>query len=748
MIEEIEINNAATFKHEIINPKKVNYFYGFNGSGKSTLAKIIENPLVFGNCLRKFTNEEIEVLAYNQAFVDNNFYETSNIKGIFTLGKDATEVQKIIEDTKAELDKKSRELNCLKLKVDEKYREKQVEEKKFQDKCWEVKIKYGERFKEVLIGKIGSKSLFASNCLSINIDKNSLFSIHDLEVKYDEIYKSELTPKELLQSIFFDDFCELEFDRIFNEEIKGNDSLSVSELIEKLNNSDWVKNGIKYLEIDNNHCPFCQQSLVDININELLNYFDREYENKCEYIKNLFQNYDLKYQNLFHILEQDIDKMNEESKCSFSSKIKEFSTIVENNRYYISKKIETPSTPIILNSTRVILEEILEIINIENDKIINFNKMVDNAKQAKVNLNNSVWNYFANELESHINIYNKCTRNIEKAITAMNEKIDNLVEQIKMDTELIKQKESEITGITQTIIEINKILESFGFTGFRLEESEIKGRYKIVRSDGSNVGKTLSEGEYRFITFLYFYQLIKGSNEQSGIVKDRIIVIDDPISSLDSNTIFIVSTLVKNIIKNCLEEIDGIKQLFVLTHNIYFYKEIIYKGSGKHKKETKEQYHIIKKIDNTSSIQVYEENPIETTYQLLWDELKPTAKKNRATVYNTMRRILEYYFNIIGNKNYEECINKFYGEDRILCKALISFINDNSHYISDDFSMIFDDDTIEKYQRIFKQIFKNLGHISHYNMMMGIDDELGDCMDIDINQAIEAEMRDDKISIL
>ena len=54
MIEEIIIGDAATFKNEIINPKKINYFYGFNGSGKSTIGKIIEDPSIFKNCSRKF----------------------------------------------------------------------------------------------------------------------------------------------------------------------------------------------------------------------------------------------------------------------------------------------------------------------------------------------------------------------------------------------------------------------------------------------------------------------------------------------------------------------------------------------------------------------------------------------------------------------------------------------------------------------------------------------------------------------
>lgn len=88
MIEEIKLKKAATFDDETIIPKKINYFYGFNGSGKSTIGKIIKNQSEYENCSVKFRdNKETEVLIYNQNFVEDNFYETSSIDGIFTLGK-------------------------------------------------------------------------------------------------------------------------------------------------------------------------------------------------------------------------------------------------------------------------------------------------------------------------------------------------------------------------------------------------------------------------------------------------------------------------------------------------------------------------------------------------------------------------------------------------------------------------------------------------------------------------------------
>ncbi len=299
----------------------------------------------------------------------------------------------------------------------------------------------------------------------------------------------------------------------------------------------------------------------------------------------------------------------------------------------------------------------------------------------------------------------------------MRTRLDKNNKDIKKENDIIKENEKKITGITDTLIEINQILKSFAFDGFELANGKMEGTYKVIRPDGTEVGKTLSEGEYRFISFLYFYYLINGSNESSGIIKDKILVIDDPISSLDSNSLFIVSTLVKKLITDCFENKNEIKQIFILTHNVYFYKEIVFRGIKDNKKETKEKYFILSKKNEISSIKEYDKNPIETMYQLLWKELKD-ENINKNTCCNTMRRILEYYFNIIGNKNYEKIINEFEGNDKIICKSLISYINDNSHYINEELDIIFDDDIVQKYKRVFKEIFDKLGHIEHYNMMI------------------------------
>ena len=122
-----------------------------------------------------------------------------------------------------------------------------------------------------------------------------------------------------------------------------------------------------------------------------------------------------------------------------------------------------------------------------------------------------------------------------------------------------------------TIDSINVLLKS-GFEGFHLRAKDgLANTYEVIRPDGT-VAEKLSEGERNFIAFLYYYHLVKGSLS-SEAVKDKIVVIDDPVSSMDSGALFIVSALVREMLLRFVttstnyrsHKVDGdyIKQIFV-----------------------------------------------------------------------------------------------------------------------------------------------------------------------------------------
>lgn len=151
--------------------------------------------------------------------------------------------------------------------------------------------------------------------------------------------------------------------------------------------------------------------------------------------------------------------------------------------------------------------------------------------------------------------------------------------------------------------------------------------------------------------------------------------------------------------------------------NKYFHQEVCFKGIGKNTSEKKERFWIIRKINEETHISEYEKNQIHSSYELLWQEYK-NPNTDAALICNTMRRILEHYFNVIGHANYEKLISEFSGQDKLICQSLLAYINIGSHIINDDFHLSISNDMVDKYKGVFKKVFENTNQINHYNMMM------------------------------
>lgn len=301
--------------------------------------------------------------------------------------------------------------------------------------------------------------------------------------------------------------------------------------------------------------------------------------------------------------------------------------------------------------------------------------------------------------------------NLTKIIEKQRERIKNINKEIS-------EKQRNLINVTKTVDDIDDILTKVGFSGFKLDvnpDDEYKNTYRIIRPNGDNAHETLSDGERNFITFLYFYYLIQGQSEPSNLENDKIVIVDDPISSLDSGVLFIVSTLVRNLFEYCKNKEYGIHQVFVLTHNVYFHKEVAYRLAEDYPNIA--GFWMVKKEQNISKIENKDKDPIENSYTLLWSEIQDTSNISPA-IQNTLRRILESYFKIIGNVNYHKVINQFEGTEKIICKSLLSYLNAGSHGIFDDFDICPDSESVQRYLEIFKQIFVKLNQIDHYNMMM------------------------------
>ncbi len=737
MITSINIKNVATYDPvngvEIDGLKKINFIYGANGCGKTTLSNFLLYPgdTKFANCVLNWENQTpLNTLVYNKEFREQNFGK-GKLNGVFTLGQATKEEIKVIEEKTDQLktikddgQKKRETLNVQKKKREDL-------EKEFTESCWKkIYKKYDQEFKEAFVGSMRSGELFKNRLLQ-EFENNSatLITLEELREKAKTIFGE--VPQNILSisEINYDRIIEIEGNTIWAKIIVGKADVDIAKLIQKLNITDWVNQGRTYIQEEVETCPFCQQkTITDDFKNQLESFFDETYLTDIKSLKELKQEYNSLTQNIINELNEietnqknftgsklNIDK--------FSAYLKTLISQITTNSEFLNNKLKEPSRSIELISLNEQLDLINDLIKIANAEIKKHNDIVLNFNTEKSTLIQSIWKFIIEEFRNEITKYNTDKNGLDSGILALQTQLTTkLTEHGTLKAE-IQNLSKNVTSIQPTVDEINRLLKSYGFLNFEIVPTAENGFYQIQREDGEIAEDTLSEGEITFITFLYYLQRAKGGETEESVNEERILVIDDPISSLDSNVLFVVSTLIKEIIKTVKSETGNIKQIILLTHNVYFHKEVSYEGLNR--KGEKSQFWILRKNNKVSTVHYYaDKNPIQSSYELLWREIKEWENNSGITIQNTLRRILENYFSILGSKRDDVLINKFSNqEEREICRSLLSWANEGSHTLPDDLFIEAPDGTITKYLDVFKNIFNHTENIGHYNMMMELESD-------------------------
>lgn len=735
MISEIEINGVATFQETqtLDGLKKFNYLFGANGTGKTTISRVIDSPENYSSCSVKWQSQSpLETRVYNRNFITRNFNQ-QKLKGVFTLGEMAQETLDKIGITNEHIRKLQGDIDTLTNTLQgtdgnggKKSELSQLNEA-YKNKFWIMKQKHGTDLGGGLTGYLNSSVKFMEKVLvEATSNTATLLTQTELEEKAKTIFSNTLAIVNPLTEINTAEILQHEKNLILQKRIIGKDDVDIAAMILKLNNSDWVRQGLSFYDANDGVCPFCQQTTNESFRKSLSEYFGETFTQDSNAIKTLIDNYSTDAQRLQIQIQALIDL---QSNFLDIGKLKTEKQLLDSiiiiNKQRLAEKQKESSQIITLDTLGNVLREIASLLAAANTKITENNRIVSNLRSEKATLTTQIWKFVISELATDITEYNRRKTALESAINNIDTQITSkATEKVQKEAEL-RELEKQTTSIIPTRDNINHLLDTFGFKSFKIDLGDELNTYKLVREDGSDAKNTLSEGERNFLTFLYFYHLLKGSQTETDIANDKIVVIDDPISSLDNDVLFIVSTLIRELIQDARENKGSTKQIFILTHNIYFHKEVTFNRKRNNGALSEESFWLVKKKGKVSYIESQTENPIKTSYELLWDEVRKDTRNN-ATIQNTLRRILENYFKLLGSIPLDELYKKFDGEDKMKCKALCSWINDGSHSSFDeDFYTPLDAEMIRKFLDVFKQIFQKTGHVAHYNMMMGIEPETG-----------------------
>lgn len=722
MITKITLNNVASYKNTatLVTDKKVNLIYGLNGTGKSTFSKFLQNPsdTIFSNCSLEsnaIINSSEEIHVYNQKFIEDNFYNSPNLKGIFSLSKENKDAKECIDLAITEikrLEKLNEEQKNKKNELESTFMQKLNDVK---EKLWKIKKDYsgGDRVLEYCLkGYMKSDLLFS---YIKNISKPQLKPQKTVEQIKSEVQLliGDTSQKQNMIDTLSTDLSPIEIDEIWGKSIVGTSNSTFSTFIQKIGCSDWLRSGVQYLRKQTDEtslCPFCQQK-TDKNdlLKNIADCFDESYNENIELLKIKYNEYRTIANNINEDKQFETNVLLLSLKESYKISFQELKSVIEKNEIIINEKLEHPSKQILLQDTLPLIENVNNIINNANIIIDSFNTKLDNKDQTLNILKEEFWNNMRWEYDATISSFLIDEKAYKDKIDIIQQALKDIEGKIEEQNKIIVDKQKSVVNIQDSIKFINNALVDLGIDEFEIE-SYGNDLYRIKRgTEGHDVFRTLSEGEKMIISFLYFIAECNGKRSAAETEKKKIIVIDDPISSLSHIYVFNIGRLIH---EEYLRS-NKYEQVFILTHSLYFFYELT-DTNHERRKKNQNLFRIIKNGNGSAIIEMkYEE--IQNDYHSYWCIVKDSTQPP-ALIANCMRNIIDYFFGFVEKTNYNDVFqkpelrqNKF--------DAFNRYMNRESHSVGQNIFDIKEFD-YNVFKEAFYSIFKLLDYEEHYNKMM------------------------------
>jgi wobble nucleotide-excising tRNase len=736
MIRRITLRDVATYGHKGVkleNLQRVNFIYGGNGAGKTTLSRLLAGRLTTtnscvpekcGECLRgtgKFKNCEVEwtemplkVLVYNRDFRERNLME--NIPGVFTLGEDSVEAEKKLEALQKELDLENMNLTSKNKRIEA--REKQIRQdvKRLKETLWnEVLMPQNDYFGECLKDAVTSKDQFAKQMQAMVDDGRYKMALGraSLQERYRTLYRGE-------QLMVIPPMRKPE------EEYNAMADVMANEI--------WQKSIVANADKATEACRRCEKRPVGKDFLKVLaDYLDDDYKKDVEEIRRLMHAYE---ENASRVKESIYGQM---SYCQgyeggvgkhlpvMQMLMEVLDERMDTNYRIMLNKLENPTMVAPFKDIGGQVGSLWQIIAETNKEIEEYNEMVRNREPERARLKHDLMVYLAGRSASTVKYCNQTVAQKNADLVVLRDEAGTIMKKTRALVEEIKGLEKKLASTKPTVDRINNELRRYGFTGFSIQQTKKGNTYQIQREDGSLVKDTLSEGETTFITFLYYLQLVKGGETTSNVQEKKVLVIDDPISSLDDKVMGAVSDMVRQVISKVDstefkgESFSDINQVFVLTHNTDFYKKVTWVNPRSNKRRGHHHWMLTKLGDETCVNAFGMENPVKMGYEQTWRELKEGVASGRQ-IHSLMRNIIETYFVEYGGFEKNKLIADHFTEDdaeRTKMTALMEWIDTGCH--TGEEALYAEAPIVANRRRMeeFRRLFEKLGQLEHFRMMMG-----------------------------
>lgn len=685
MIKKIEvIKNLGIFydykwDSKLSELKRYNIIYGWNGGGKTTLSNLfgmLENgsspdyPSAQYRLLsddgktkhgEKFSRN---VRVFNRNFVRDNSPSLENpdeaTKHIFILGK---EDKKLAEQNEKDKEEKTKLENLL-----------SVDDKKAGVTSLNTKKAQLEKANTEIFREIARTIASSRGRAFRDYDRRDAIKVYKSLTKSEELNEVELDKchtvveqkiqDKLLEVKLGQDEAETEtqLKEIFtNSNVLLGQTVqqkAIQRLAENPDIAEWVAQGI---QLHDNHkstvCEYCIQPIPSARSKELAEHFNEAHKAFIENIEEELKRLRVIYSTLQTTTAPDKSNLYEHLREAYAE----------------CKVAYEKAQQDVLNQLTKLGEKL-------NDKKVRSHEAMDPQpdfdmqplKTAKDELNHSIkdHNKISNDFESTTEtakgklekhyvstIYEKA-KQLETDIEENAKSIEEAETRVKELVGIISANEAKIRSTKVACDKLNKMLKEFLGRGEVCFEDAENGY--LIKRDGQPASD-LSEGEKTAIAFVYFIICLESDGFK---LKDGIVVVDDPISSLDMDAVYRVCALIKTKMRKA-------HQLILLTHNYEFFNQV------------KDWFNndpdiAAKNIDSAKVNGQYfmVKNPFDDTLKkrvATLTELDPLLRDYRSEYHYLFKKLTTYKEDIV--KTGESMIEAVYPYPNIARKAMECFLS-------------------------------------------------------------------------
>lgn len=682
---------------------KKNIIFGYNGRGKSSLASGIAKQFLTDNDeagLRYFDTN----YANDSLIIEDS--EGKLLKGVkATFSKPDVNIEKSIKEKRSQLvnidgdkDKIKSEREQLRKKIDSlvKIKKGKVRIQSKNKKMLEMDDIHWEGCPDIdwVLCQYDNDLVSAEK---IEPDVNKLRIIDGNKDYEDEIVRVEALT---LPKITYPDIDGAKIDRL--EKILARtygDNVPSSEIV------SWLEKGISLHDTDADMCLFCQnRSNFSIEtIQERVNrYIDDEKQKDSKFLEEILGQVSESIKDLRESIDNKstlyifYDKSEIDDIFRFQKEL----DVLRLLSGQLTKKLNSMNDIIAISPAQIQDIECLVVSlrdrreRLEQIKKDKLKELREKDSKQKVLVNGAIGLAIREDED-----FNNRLDNIKNFEIEVQDKHDK---NIKLQND-IKDLESQKSDYGDFMNFLNEVLESIGIN-IRLDHCEDDKKLYYLRhsneEDGDLAVNDISEGERNILALLFFYfELYKDKLQEKPKDEIKLILLDDPISSLDEGNRIYVLEIVKHILKSKFE------QVFIFTHSWNDFCDITYGIKSGKDHGGYEFFEITKDSSSHSRIDIIEK-PAIAPYKVLFREIYELSEKdtthrlNDCELYhyaNSMRRVFEDFLSFkfggrtIPTKAQEGSIRNLYTSslpkgDTVGAKfggklnAFLSFINILSHH--------------------------------------------------------------------